>query len=221
MENASEALRIAGAVLIGVLLLALLVAFYNNISGYEKLKDNLEYGEQVKEFNKQYAIYEKPLYGSDVLSLVNLAANYNKLEAIEEGYQRLEIEIKFTNNYGEIEKGLSKSIIFKKNTTYSTDQIIANMNSLQENIKNAGEVKHAGYAVKKLALMRANELELLYERKKLDKNQIENANNAIQYYTKLKADEVTIKSKIYNWEPKKTEYDSNTGRVIKMNYTER
>ena len=215
MENASEALRIAGAVLIGVLLLALLITFYNNISGYNRLKDNLEYSEQANNFNKQFDIYEKNLYGSDVLSLVNMAANYNKLEAEEDGYQRLEVQITFKNNYGKIQ---GSNNIFKKNTTYSTNAIIENMNDLQENIKNAGEVKHAGYKVKKLALMRIDELEVIYESKNLNDTQIENANNAIQYYTELKADEVTIKSKIYKWD--NSEYDKNTGRIIKMKYTE-
>ena len=42
----------------------------------------------------------------------------------------------------------------------------------------------------------------------------------IQYYSELKADQITIKSKIYKWKNEEVQYDNDTGRLIKMKYKE-
>ena len=53
MENASKALIMAGGVLISLMVIGLLVLFYNNLSGMQKIKTDSETEQQAAEFNKQ------------------------------------------------------------------------------------------------------------------------------------------------------------------------
>lgn len=219
MDNASEALRIAGAVLIGVMLLALLIAFFNNLSSYTKVKDKVLYDEQVVEFNKQFDMYIRDeIYGSDVLSLVNKAADYNVREVDNKGYIRLDIKIKFKNTYGILQDEVKNNKIFEANNTYTANQIIDNMNRLEEKIKSVGKITYKGHKVKELALMYDTDLEILFENIGI-KDKINEAKEKINYYLILKSDETTIKSAIY--ECKTTKYDDKTERITMIEYIQK
>ena len=74
MENASKALIIAGSVLIALLVISLLVVFYNNIKNLMGAKHTQDITEQIAEFNKQIIAYNseiiidtKQTYNSDTL----------------------------------------------------------------------------------------------------------------------------------------------------------
>lgn len=96
MENASKALIIAGSILIALLIISLLVMFYNNIKEFQGANENVDMAEQIAEFNKQYDVYYRDnLYGSDILSIANKVVDYNIRQSSEEGYSKVETSVKF------------------------------------------------------------------------------------------------------------------------------
>lgn len=207
MENATQALRIAAGVLFAMLILGLLVAFYNNMSELKRYEESQKAEEQVADFNKQYDVYVRTLYGSELLSLVNKADDYNKTETYD-GYQRLEVTVIFKNNIGG----------FKKNTTYNISTITSIMKTLESNIQSYGNKTYSGKTISQLALMRTNELEDFFKVKKINSTKITEIQGNIKNYTSYKSDEVTIKSKKYEF--KNVEYDNTTGRITKLSYKE-
>ena len=85
MENASKALIMAGAVLIALMVIALLVFFFNNIRDLQKTNLTSEEVQQIAEFNKQFDVYARDVYGSELLSLANKVVDYNKRERGDSG----------------------------------------------------------------------------------------------------------------------------------------
>lgn len=78
MENATKALLIAGGVLIGVMLIAVLVYMVSNLSTISNSQEQAREAEQLQEFNKIYESYQKKkLRGSEVISLVNRSIDNN------------------------------------------------------------------------------------------------------------------------------------------------
>ncbi|MBR3132797.1 MAG: hypothetical protein IKG42_01770 [Clostridia bacterium] len=79
MEDASRALLIAAGVLITVLLLAMLLFVRNSISEYKSAENEAELIKQNKEFNSKYEAYNKSfMYGTDIISVVGMAADNNR-----------------------------------------------------------------------------------------------------------------------------------------------
>ena len=80
MENASKALTIAASTLLGVMILVVIVYFFNNISAWPKQQDDMETAEQIAKFNKEYEVYDKKMmYGVDVIYCLNKdKSNYEK-----------------------------------------------------------------------------------------------------------------------------------------------
>lgn len=77
MENASKAIIMAGGILIGVVILALLVLVFRPMGdAYEEQGDALTI-EQLEKYNRQFNTYDKSLYGSELLSLANLIYDYD------------------------------------------------------------------------------------------------------------------------------------------------
>ena len=78
MENASKALIMAGGILITILVVSLLVLFWNQVSDYEKTSSDAEKEAQLSTFNEQFTQYARTdLRGVDLISLVNKVINYN------------------------------------------------------------------------------------------------------------------------------------------------
>lgn len=131
MENASKALIIAGSVLIAILVISLLVVFYNNIKEFQNVNHQVDVSEQIAEFNKQYDVYYRDnLYGSDILSIANKVVDYNIRESDEEGYSKLETNVKFKT-------GLSANgeTIIDKKKTYNAQEL----NNISQNLE--GEIR--------------------------------------------------------------------------------
>ena len=112
MENAVRALKIAGAILISVLVLSLFVFFYDKLSSYYNNEHELKAIQDVTEFNKQFANYNKNnIRGNDMLSLINSVIDYNERQAYDSSkkYPRMVLTINIsdvtqfqydTNKYG-------------------------------------------------------------------------------------------------------------------------
>lgn len=89
MENATKALIIAGAVLIGIILLSIGVALWRNFSNFSAENAQSTRTRQLEEFNVKFKKYEfnpqasKPdeynyITAQDVRTIVNLAKDYNE-----------------------------------------------------------------------------------------------------------------------------------------------
>lgn len=88
MENASKALLMAGGVLIAILILTLIIYMGTTIRGLAKSQDNKALAEQTAEFNAQYEAYNKTvMYGTDVITVVNKAIDYNSRTDVDGQYK--------------------------------------------------------------------------------------------------------------------------------------
>ena len=205
MENASKALIMAGGVLISLMVIGLLVLFYNNLSGMQKIK-----------FNKQYDVYARDVYGSEILSIANKIADYNKREADNKGYTPIDLEVTFT-------KGLSERY-FVENKVYSAKDlydITANKSAknpicLEEYVKQLGNKtvysrinSSISRQIKKIATMRTNDLQALGIEEADYKDNLAEYN---QYKNLL----TQMKETVFKYV--KFDYDENNGRIKKMIY---
>lgn len=79
MENASKALTMAANLLLAVIILSLIMYFYNELRRIPLEEDLAVAVEQAQEFNKQFEVYDKKImYGVDVISAVNKAISNNE-----------------------------------------------------------------------------------------------------------------------------------------------
>lgn len=216
MENASKALIMAGGVLISLMVIGLLVLFYNNLSGMQKIKTDSETEQQAAEFNKQYDVYARDVYGSEILSIANKIADYNKREADNKGYTPIDLEVTFT-------KGLSERY-FVENKVYSAKDlydITANKSAknpicLEEYVKQLGNKtvysrtnSSISRQIKKIATMRTNDLQALGIEEADYKDNLAEYN---QYKNLL----TQMKETVFKYV--KFDYDENNGRIKKMIY---
>lgn len=79
MENATKALIIAGTILIAVLLLSVGVYLFLHYSNFSYNIDEDKKQQRMVEYNTKFEKYEdKKLTAQDVLTIVNLAKDYNE-----------------------------------------------------------------------------------------------------------------------------------------------
>lgn len=79
MENASKALLMAAEVLLGVLLLTLMASIIYFFTNYQAEIESNQNAKEIYRFNSQFEVYKEKEYltAQDVLSIYNLAQNYN------------------------------------------------------------------------------------------------------------------------------------------------
>lgn len=78
MENASQALLIAGGVLLGILTVSLLVYMFSTISTVGNASAMQEENKKLVEWNAEWEAYNKRfLYGTEVLTVINKAEQNN------------------------------------------------------------------------------------------------------------------------------------------------
>lgn len=214
MENASKALIMAGAVLIALMVIALLVFFFNNIRDLQKTNLTSEEVEQATEFNKQYDVYARDVYGSELLSLANKVVDYNERESDNKGYTKIELEVYF-------EKSLDiNNKYFKTNEVYTAERLYketadkSNKDSLEKYVEELGNEKiysttntNISRKISKLATMRTNDIEALG---------ITNYSQKLQEYNNYKNLLSQMKQTVFKYI--NFDYDKNTGRIIKMSY---
>ena len=79
MENTSYALKIAGATLIAIMIIALIVFVFQRLSSYQQSEEDVVSRENRSQFNATFEVYDKSLmYGTDVLSCLNQAESNNQ-----------------------------------------------------------------------------------------------------------------------------------------------
>lgn len=207
MENASKALIIAGSVLVSLMVISLLVIFFNNIRDLQSEKQDTEGLEQIVEYNKQYEVYARNVYGSELLSIANKIVDYNKTEAENKGYTKIELYVQIQNDLD--------NIYFKKGT-YTSSKIKEEVQKLEKQLEQIGNISVSSSAnsrvsrkIKQLASMRTKDIEelgIVQEDYQMQVNQ----------YNTYKTLLTQVKSKVFQYV--NFDYNEKNGRIIKMNY---
>lgn len=104
MENAVQALRIAGGILIAMLVLSLIVFGIRRMSHYEQEKEESLEVEQIAEFNEPLLSYENAIVsGFKMISLANLSNDNNvRYSSTIDGYIPIRIYAKLLNEKGHL-----------------------------------------------------------------------------------------------------------------------
>ena len=88
MENASKALKIAGSVLISLMIISLFIWVYNYLTVIQKSEEEEKNRKQLQAFNQGYEAYNKKLmYGGDVLSIIHKMEDNNFKYLNQSDYQ--------------------------------------------------------------------------------------------------------------------------------------
>lgn len=118
MENAAKALTIAGGVFIAVMLAVLVYYVFTQWGESQKMQQEDVDTVKIEEFNKSYLSYEKVLYGSELLGLVNKMSDYNISDDVRYnayGTMDLKVEIKLLSG--------STDNLFNRTGTYSLSTV--------------------------------------------------------------------------------------------------
>ena len=94
MENASNALIMAGEILIAILVLGALLLMFNELSSYQKSQSDIDNASQLAQFNAQFTQYARnDVQGVELISLMNKIVAYNRRTDI---YGEIDYNIKIT-----------------------------------------------------------------------------------------------------------------------------
>ena len=94
MENSSLALKIAGGVLISMLIISLVVVSWSRFSKVQKEKVKADEIKSISDFNKEFESYNKDIVrGYELVSLANLANDTNKKYSEVEGFKKFNVYI--------------------------------------------------------------------------------------------------------------------------------
>ncbi len=81
MDNAVKALEIAGGILIAILVISLFIYMFAQVGYNQAMQNSNIETQKLLQFNKKYEAYNKNLlYGTDVLSVINMARSNNSVE---------------------------------------------------------------------------------------------------------------------------------------------
>lgn len=85
MENVSKALLMAGGTLLAILILTVLIYMLNASNTLAQAQDEKKLAQQTAAFNKEYEAYDKSrMYGTDVITVVNKAIDYNQRLGVDD-----------------------------------------------------------------------------------------------------------------------------------------
>lgn len=219
MENASKAIIIAGSVLTGIIVLSLLVAFFNNVRNLQQTKAETESIAKDAEFNKKFDAYNRDVYGSELLSIAKFIEDYNEREGGDnKAYQKIELEVK-------VNEDLDANLL--KKGTYNVDSLNQAVKKIEDQLVTTGTpnttiANHVFYGTGskqrrtyQLATMRTKEIKDFLGIKDTE-NIPTDMQKYINDYNTYKAILIQIKSKVYKCTG--FEYDQHNGRVTKMKY---
>lgn len=101
MENASQALLIAGGILLAILILSTAVYMMGNVSKWGRAQDAENEAQKIAEWNAEWEAYNKKLlYGAEVLTVVNKANQHNLADESNAEYI-VTVTVEGTNKNGE------------------------------------------------------------------------------------------------------------------------
>lgn len=242
MENASKALLMAAGVLISLVIIGAFMLMMSTLTDYQEKSYQSKADAQTVEFNNQYVTYNrKNVRGSDMVSLMNKIIDYNSRKE-EQGYTPMEIEMDISSS---IRKNLTydgnQRVVMSGHYTEDTiDQIVGQPEGFRGSGTSGGKIRELEekYQQKYIDQL-ANEISTILELR----DNVNNRKDPEQDFVDLKLLPVSTKdelrkeygrlSDIYEdavtyyeyiqfkrttFDCTGTEYDENTGRIIKMEF---
>lgn len=223
MENASKALVMAGTILISLIIIGALIFMFRGLTSYQKTSESVLGEKQIADFNKEYTSFEKNLYGSELLSLINKAVDYNTQNK-EDGYTP--IKITFTVNRG---TGSNNSSSLIKSGPYSietkdTNIVATTLLVTMENIK----TKYGGDKYLQRLVSLANKgdtAEIESVLKQIKNNYTYDAQtkkdiSLYSEYMEFKRKKFRYEETIYDGEKTGAPIKKTNGRIVEMQFTE-
>lgn len=246
MENASKALIMAGSVLIALMIIGSLLLMFNNLSNYQNTNVKNTREAQIVEFNNQYETYNRTdVRGSDICSLLNKAEDYNERkssvgkEGAEIAYTPIEIEVKIDNYLlSAIASPTYKGIVDSGNnlikSTVSSYKVTGTTNEFKENVQKEIDTIESKYGGQSIMTKLVTNISKIYDAtadeakikaykevtgKTLSITQINNnCKDVCMYYEYIQFKRVYFDCKSDDTGKSGVEYDTNTGRIIKMTF---
>ena len=162
MENASKALLFAGAILLGIMIVSLLILTLNKVSDYQASSTELANANEKAEFNEQFTQYIRDdVKGVELISLLNKVVDYNS-KSIEQSIGELDYSKKITvkvnmGNFNSIHGREGKTNLFGNGTNqeYTLDKSSADKGLMK--IINDQRKTENDYGRKELSILASNE----------------------------------------------------------------
>lgn len=99
MENAAKALLIAGGILILILVITLLVTFWDQMSTYFTAQHEKTILQQTVEFNNKFENYnQQTIRGNELISIFNKIIDYNNMQADMLDYKWMMVSVDLQNH---------------------------------------------------------------------------------------------------------------------------
>lgn len=226
MENASRALIIAGSVLISLLVIAVAVFMFNQLSDLRQTQEDAQMEDKLQSFYSNLDTYvEDNKRGSDILSLANLIQDFNERRTGQnekygnEGYEPITLRVKY--NVDTVD--WNKTVFFKghKNGWFeSAEELTKAKKAIDDAVDKKGKEKITGvsnYNVQQLASMRYQELMSIT---KGNDELLTEIQQAAEEYNILVAEQKDVKNTVRFGTPKVT-YDNISGRVTMLEYEQK
>ncbi len=113
MENSTKAILMAAGVFFALIALSLIVVMLRNIQTMSEADETKKEAQSLQEWNAQWEAYNKRImYGSDVLTVVNKAAQENY---VNEGQEKYQITIKILKENGTSVSDEEESVYLSQN----------------------------------------------------------------------------------------------------------
>lgn len=160
MENASNALLMAGSILLSVLILGAVVMMFNQFSQIKEQEQSAKEVQIASKFNEELESYNrKMLYGTDIISISNLIEDYLTREEgnLEADLLEIEVEIKlkkmipekYGNDLGDLadkaEPEYEASIdALNNNGTLSASAIELGIQGIESTVEKLSEIEVTG-----------------------------------------------------------------------------
>lgn len=110
MENASKALLMAGGTLLAILILTVLIYMLNASDILAQAQDEKKLAQQTSAFNKEYEAYDKSrMYGTDVITVVNKAIDYNQRLGVDDEDYKINIILDLSQDFDTTKKKITQN----------------------------------------------------------------------------------------------------------------
>ncbi len=239
MENASKALIMAASILIGIVIISAFILMMSNLTNYQEKSYQSNLSDQIAEFNNQFTTYARDgIRGSDMISLMNRVVDYNTRYTGTEGYTKMQVTINMNGyNHDLVFEGTNQLVTRNEYNQDNIDEIVGKPSSVTGDITDGKirdiEKKYEQKYCNQLAAEISN-IKSIIQNTRLSSTQKDKAFDDEEILPKPVSSYTGGLNKIY--EDAKTyyeyvqfkrtyfncigtpEYDSNTGRIIKLEF---
>lgn len=131
MDNAAKGLLMAGGMLLAIIVISIFIYGYSNITRISQSKQDEELQKEIEEYNQQYLAFNKSaMYGTDVISILNLAISNNKLNNVENSPDdQLYIDVSFRLKYDSIQDTVYVYSLDTKTNRYNVQKANTSKNA--------------------------------------------------------------------------------------------